>query len=88
MTVNELAKALAGMTDEELKKADGLFRQEFGRREQLKALSFLPGDKVSFDDRYGRRLEGVVEYVNQKSVSVKVGTAKWRVGPSLLSKVA
>jgi alpha-L-arabinofuranosidase len=45
------------------------------------------GDKVAFKDRKGNELFGEVVKLNQKTAGVLVGTARWKVGYSLLSLI-
>ena len=57
-----------------------------------KAMNFHYGDTVSFLDKKGRRITGKVTKVNAKSIAVEVKgdygfPIKWRVHPSLLSKL-
>ena len=50
--------------------------------------SLTIGDKVSFTGRGGVVLEGTVEKVMIKNVSVDTGRGRWRVPASMLTKVA
>lgn len=47
---------------------------------------FNVGDDVSFNDRKGSKMTGVVIKVNRKTVKVKTGQMIWSVSPSLLLK--
>jgi len=49
--------------------------------------SLKVGDKVAFKDRKGNERFGEVIKLNQKTVGVLVGTARWKVGYSLLSLI-
>lgn len=52
------------------------------------ATLFIPGDRVTFEGRAGRRETGVVTKINAKSVNVKTDAGvNWRVAPSLLTEV-
>jgi len=61
-----------------------------GRSRQLEeqlTYAFNVGNKVYFNNK-GIKTEGIIEKVNRKSISVKVGEfAHWNVSPSLLTKV-
>jgi len=50
--------------------------------------SLVIGDKVSFTGRGGVLVEGTVEKVMIKNVSVDTGRGRWRVPASMLTKVA
>ena len=49
--------------------------------------SLKVGDKVAFKDKKGNELFGEVIKLNQKTAGVLVGTARWKVGYSLLSLI-
>ncbi len=51
--------------------------------------SFVPGDKVEFNGRHGQVLQGVVEKLNRKRVSVTVDGFHrgWLVPATMLRKV-
>lgn len=75
------------------RKAWDALRVRFDRLTLAAAQGFRAGDKVWFDSKstsatHRGRQEGVVERVNAKSVTVRVGPFKWKVAPSLLNKVA
>lgn len=53
----------------------------------LSAMKFTVGDTVQFTSG-ARLIEGIVEKVNRKTINVSTHTQKWRVSPSLLTKVA
>jgi hypothetical protein len=50
--------------------------------------SLTIGDKVSFTGRGGVLVEGTVEKIAIKNVSVDTGRGRWRVPASMLTKVA
>ena len=52
----------------------------------LTAMKFTVGDTVQFTSG-SRLIEGIVEKVNRKTINVSTQTQKWRVSPSLLTKV-
>lgn len=52
----------------------------------LSAMKFTVGDTVQFTSG-ARLIEGIVEKVNRKTINVSTHTQKWRVSPSLLTKV-
>lgn len=83
----EIRKMLVGLSGEELARMRELVRLEADQREAAKLAAFRPGDKVEFSAR-GRVHQGIVEYLNEKSVAVKVGMVRWRVAPCFLNKVA
>ena len=55
----------------------------------MAAMKFTVGDTVQFTSG-ARLIEGIVEKVNRKTINVSTHTPvqKWRVSPSLLTKVA
>ena len=52
----------------------------------LTAMKFTVGDTVQFTSG-ARLIEGIVEKVNRKTINISTQTQKWRVSPSLLTKV-
>jgi hypothetical protein len=50
--------------------------------------SLVKGDKVSFTGRGGVLVEGTVEKIAIKNVTVDTGRGRWRVPASMLTKVA
>ena len=58
-----------------------------GSTGKLDRNSLKVGDKVAFKDRKGNELFGEVIKLNQKTAGVLVGTARWKVGYSLLSSI-
>ena len=50
--------------------------------------SLVIGDKVSFTGRGGVLVEGTVEKIAIKNVSVNTDRGRWRVPASMLTKVA
>ena len=50
--------------------------------------SLVIGDKVSFTGRGNVLVEGTVEKIAIKNVSVDTGRGRWRVPASMLTKVA
>jgi hypothetical protein len=53
------------------------------------ASQFHVGETVTFHDKVGRIVEGVIQKVNVKTIKIVVGgSARWSVSPSLLTKVA
>ena len=52
----------------------------------LSAMKFTIGDTVQFTSG-ARLIEGIVEKVNRKTINISTQTQKWRVSPSLLTKV-
>ena len=52
-------------------------------------LKFRPGDRISFADRNGREVRGVLVKYNKKTVTVLAdGGQKWNVSPGLLTNEA
>lgn len=75
------------MVYEDIQTCYTLLNARVGRNNALSARAFLPGDKVSFDDRDGTSLTGTVVRVNQKTVTVLVDRVRWKVAGTLLRKV-
>lgn len=73
----------APMTDADLRTASQILRDRWDGLRRSQARKFAVGDRVSFEHQ-GSRLHGVVDKINQKTVSVRVGFAPWRVTASLL----
>ena len=51
------------------------------------AREFAVGDKVSFENRRGSFIEGLVKKVNLKTVVVATNIGNWKVSPSLLTAI-
>lgn len=87
------------MTKEQITEAWDALKIRHKNLQAVAATQFRKGDKVEFDDKRGRPLQGVVTKVNQKTVSVEVvqkalvaggfvnRPVHWRVAASLLRKM-
>jgi uncharacterized protein YkvS len=88
MSLELNGKSIFDCTTEELHEISDLLKRAWSLQQQKKAAEFHPGDNVSFESRNGETLTGVVNKVNQKTVSVTVGGfRRWKVSASLLSRV-
>lgn len=90
MSVNDVRKLLVGMSLDELQQVAESVRAERERHADKARTNFGPGDKVVFVGRAGEQVEGVVEKVNRKNISVRQTNfsypRRWTVHPSLLNK--
>lgn len=81
-----LANPAVAFTNDDIRRGWDLLKARHGQVQSLSAQAFAPGDEVEFDHR-GEVLQGTVDRVNQKTVTVKIGFQKWKVTPTLLRKV-
>lgn len=83
--LHELGSLLEQLTEADFRRAVDLFRREEERRRRAAALAFREGDPVWFMARSGRRVAGVVDRINVRTVTVCAGDGvHWRVTPQLL----
>jgi hypothetical protein len=72
---------------ESLREAQNALNVRYRELQSRAARTFIKGDKVSFrSNRTGEFVTGIVEKINQKTVSVRTPTANWKVSPSLLKR--
>lgn len=77
-----------GMIEKDIREAWDILKVRFDELRRAATYSFSIGDNVTFQNR-GIRYEGVVEKLNQKTVSVRISSGgTWRVTSSVLTKVA
>ena len=85
----QLATLLLGMSIGELRETSAIVRAQYDLLQKQAVRQFAPGDKVNFITRAGRTVHGVVTKTNQKTIGVLASDGRnWRVGPSILKKVA
>ena len=84
--IDALADPAITMTMEQIRQAWELLRVRHSNAQALAVTQFKAGDKVTFTGQ-GKLQEGVVKKTNTKSVAVMVGSVKWSVSPSNLTKV-
>jgi len=70
----------------ELNIALQMLNNAWDNAERMLAFAYHPGQIVRWDGKKGSQ-EGVVTKVNIKTISVLVGTVRWKVSPSLLTIV-
>lgn len=76
------------MNTDQISRAWALLKRRYSQESFKLAIGFNRGDRVEFDAR-GGVVTGNVEKSNTKTVSVKADDGRtWRVGASLLRKVA
>jgi len=80
-------EAIEKMDYWELKHVQNAIKRRWGDLTAKLARELEVGDPVWFEDRNNKRVTGVVEKVNRKTVIVNVGFggASWRVSPQLLN---
>ena len=88
-------RAILAITNiEDLREAQDALQVKYREIQRLSAMAFRVGDIVSFNSRNGQKITGIVNKVNQKTVSVKTSptlnspASNWKVSPSLLRKVS
>ena len=83
----KLTMLFTNMDRDDLNLVADLHKQASRFVSALDASKFTVGDTVQFTSG-SRLIEGIVEKVNRKTINVSTHTQKWRVSPSLLTKVA
>ena len=82
-------KVLSLFDEESLREINKMvvaeIRESMRKKALVDAKKYRPGMKVKFEGRSGRTIEGVVERVNQKTLTIKTDgpfgyPEKWRVG--------
>lgn len=84
MTLHEVFAAAMKLSDNDQRRLIEMIRAEI-------QASFRPGERVSFIDKRGQVVIGIIDRVNQKSVSLHEAdrpTHRWKVSPQLLTKEA
>ena len=71
----------------ELQKISKIISARHKELQRHMATKFSVGDKVTFSGKYGNVESGKIIKINQKSIDVRTLTNRWRVSPSMLSKV-
>ena len=79
-----LRKLVVDMNMQELRDLQDLVIISMKRLQETATMMFRPGDTVSFQNSLRETLTGTVVKVNQKTVSVRVGTSNWKVSGTLL----
>lgn len=74
-------------SDEEFRSIIAAVNYKSKERQARAVHSFRVGETVKFKLKSGQVLEGTVQKINQKTVSVKTATSIWKVSGSLLSRV-
>jgi hypothetical protein len=89
MSVATLLKEIANITSTaELKTLHEAIKEQHNLLSRRTAVSFNPGDTVSFTGRGKRTVTGTVTHVMVKNIKVDCGVnGFWNVAASLLSKV-
>ena len=74
------------MDKEDLKALSKLINQRYDMLTQQQAQRFMVGDRVTFNDKTGRPVTGVVTKISGKTIKVDCGPlAKWTVSAGLLT---
>jgi ribosomal protein L35AE/L33A len=88
---DELGNVLVGIAKasrEDMRLIQDAFKARWNTLTKEEANAFSVGQRVFFNDRQGRRIEGDIEKINRKSINVRVGEFNsYRVSPSLLGVV-
>jgi small-conductance mechanosensitive channel len=79
-----IRKLVVDMNMQELRDLQDLVVIAMKRLQATATMMFRPGDRVSFQNSIRETLTGTVMKVNQKTVSVRVGTTTWKVSGTLL----
>ena len=74
-------------TTSELQKLSKIISARHKELQKRMANKFSVGDIVTFTGKHGNVETGKIIKVNQKSIDIRTMTNRWRVSPSMLSKV-
>ena len=73
-------------TPDELRRIIDVVKLKQDINRQAKAMEFGVRDRVSFLDKKGNKIVGIITKFNRKSIMVKVNPyTTWRVAPTLLT---
>lgn len=87
--MNDILDRIETMHKDELETLRQAIKNRYEAISRRNLLEYKKGDRVSFEDKHGRKITGTIDRVNQKSVSIiQEGErlATWRVHPSFLTK--
>lgn len=87
-TRTQLATLLSGVKSEDMSEVYDIVKETSRRLEFAKSLVFNVGDTVGFEDRRGRKLQGIITKINPSRIKVNVQGMPWSVSPSFLRKVS
>ncbi len=75
---------------DDLKRLNDAVRNRWNRLTAYSTMQFAVGDQVTFEDKNGVTLRGVIERVNRKTCSLRIPGSRqqWRVAPDFLTKVS
>jgi hypothetical protein len=71
---------------DELKSIQNALKAAYTRMQTVAKFSYQRGDRVYFTTKNGDKVMGVVDKINQKTITVNTVTSIWKVSPSLLRK--
>jgi hypothetical protein len=85
MKVSEINAAILSVQSmDELKLINEALSYQWKRVQKAQTKAFRVNQRVEWDSKNGRVMSGVIEKINQKTVSVNTGVGKWRVSAGLL----
>lgn len=65
-----------------------MYKYAQGKKQQKAADGLRVGDKVQWNSKYGKVIQGTITKVNLKTIKISTTTdGNWSVSPSLLTKV-
>jgi len=72
---------------QEVREIWKILAQRSKQLEQQITSNFAIGDKVKWDSKRGYEVRGIVEKINQQTISVRTeDNSRWKVSPSFLKK--
>jgi hypothetical protein len=75
-------------TRDEVSQVIAMIRQVQSNMSTKVAMTFMVGEKVSFDSKYGTKVEGTITKINSKTIKLTSTTnQRWTVSPALLKKI-
>jgi len=87
MTIDQVVQAIAGMSGDELSEVVAAHNERRAILSRQAVRQFRAGDRVQFEGRHGRTLEGWVRKTNRKTINIETTDGMmWRVSPSLVSR--
>lgn len=80
-------EAIAKADSDDIKEVFRLAKIRHGQIQEFKTAEYDIGDSVHFDTKKRGRIDGIIEKVNRKTVSVRATNGViWSVSPGLLKR--
>ena len=88
-TVSDIAVAIIGgkFSNDDLRSLHDAIKYAMDRNTYVTKVSLGIGDRVTFSNKAGREISGIITKINQKTVAIKTANeGNWKVSTSLVKK--